>query len=221
MELSGGEFLVMLGCMEEMSEFEWRDWLRQYGLVGGLVMVGGLSLVLGIKSWWSGKVPQDAVEIMAAEEVEEEVVEEGVEELVVDVAGAVVEPGLYRLANGTRVGDAISAAGGFLDDADEEYVAKQINLAAKLTDGVKIYVAYRGEEVGGMAGVGVAGVAGAGVVNVNLASVAELEGLWGIGQARAESIIAGRPYASLDELAQKAGIPANVMAANEDKWVAN
>ena len=69
--------------------------------------------------------------------------------LVVDIEGAVVQPGLHELSTGSRVGDAIAAAGGYGATADIEAAARSLNLAAKLTDGQQIHVPALGENVAG------------------------------------------------------------------------
>jgi len=56
-----------------------------------------------------------------------------------------------------------------------------------------------------------------GKVNINTASVSELDSLWGVGEARAEAIVAARPYSSIEELASKANIPSNVMDKIRDE----
>jgi competence protein ComEA len=119
--------------------------------------------------------------------------------LVVDVAGAVRSPGLYRLAAGARVGDAIAAAGGFGPAVDTVAVSAGLNLAAPLSDGQKIVVPARGATTTASSG----GSAGSALVDVNHASQAELEALPGIGPATAQKIIAARaerPFATGHEL---------------------
>src|SRR4051812_2654173 len=82
-----------------------------------------------------------------------------VSELVVHVAGAVNRSGLVRLPAGARVADAVDAAGGLRPDADVD----RLNLAAPLTDGQRLYVPIRGQEVPpDLTGVGGSGVEGAG-----------------------------------------------------------
>lgn len=146
--------------------------------------------------------------------------------IVVDVAGAVVDPGVYELTEGVRVEDALVKAGGFLPEADSAYVTKHINRAQLLTDGAKIYIPIQGEfdtsqpeplAVADATGqvIGISTI-GSSSVNVNTASQSELEALWGIGAARANEIIANRPYASQDELKAKANIPQNVLDRNAE-----
>jgi competence protein ComEA len=133
--------------------------------------------------------------------------------LVVDVAGAVRRPGVYRLAPDSRVGDAIEAAGGYSGAVDAAAVAHDLNLAAPLSDGQKLVVPVRGSANGastgpgagggsGSSGDGASGGAGA-LVDLNHASQSELEALPGIGPVTARKIIdarSERPFATPHEL---------------------
>ena len=133
--------------------------------------------------------------------------------VVVDVSGAVVQPGVVELPEGARVNDAIEAAGGLAADAD----ASTINRAEKLTDGVKVYVPRVGEEVpavsGGAAGGADAGSAGTGataLVNINSAGIDELDTLPGVGPSTAQAILDDRtqngPFASVEDIMRVSGI---------------
>ena len=128
--------------------------------------------------------------------------------LVVQAAGAVARPGVYRLQEGARVIDLINAAGGPTSEADTQLVA----LAATLTDGVRVYVPKVGESpqapVGSSAG-GVVGSAAA-PVDLNAATPEELDSLPGVGPATAAAIVAHRQeigrYTSIEELLDVRGI---------------
>ena len=65
--------------------------------------------------------------------------------LIVDVEGAVMQPGVHELDAGSRVGDAIAAAGGYAANADIEAAGTELNLASKLSDGQQIHVPALGE----------------------------------------------------------------------------
>ena len=140
--------------------------------------------------------------------------------VVVHVTGAVTRPGVVVLGVGSRVTDAIDAAGGVTPDAD----AEQLNLARVLTDGEQIRVPRIGEILpdpapqpsgaatpGAGTGSGKPGDGGAsGTVNINTASASELEKLPGIGPALAQRIVEYRdshgPFASVDALTDVPGI---------------
>jgi competence protein ComEA len=122
-------------------------------------------------------------------------------ELVVDVAGAVSRPGVRRLPAGSRVADAIAAAGGFAPSVDAAAASSTLNLAAPLQDGTKIVVPQRGRasEPGGAP----AASPRAGKVDLNSATQAQLEELPGIGPVTAKKIVDARaeaPFRSVDDL---------------------
>lgn len=123
-------------------------------------------------------------------------------EVVTDVSGAVLKPGVYKLPGGSRVSDAISAAGGFSANADSQFVSKALNLAQKITDGAKIYVPQKGETVQGTS-MESSSNSISGKININGASQAQLESLPGIGPVTAGKIIGARPYSAIEDLTSK------------------
>lgn len=132
----------------------------------------------------------------------------------VHVGGAVHRPGLYELPDGSRIFDAVQAAGGATDDADLD----SLNLASKVKDGDKVLVPVRIEPgadppPGGASGAaGVPGAAGApgGLINLNSATAEQLDSLPGIGPSTAQKIIAYRTehggFRRVDDLMEVPGI---------------
>lgn len=141
---------------------------------------------------------------------------------VVYVCGAVNQPGVYTLPEGTRIYEAIAAAGGVKPEAAEE----SLNQADKVTDGERLYVPTdeelkQGIAVNPVVGTNGADEAGQGKVNLNTAQKEELKTLPGIGDAKADSIISYRQtnggFKSIEELMQIEGIKEGVFRKIEDK----
>ncbi len=141
--------------------------------------------------------------------------------VVVHVAGAVVRPGVYRLAAASRLSDALDAAGGPAADAEPDGV----NLAARLTDGERVYVPRRGEVspadvAAAPSGTSASGAA-AGPLDLNTATAADLEELPGVGPATAAAILEYRQqhgrFRSVDDLLEVRGIGEAKLAALRPK----
>ena len=141
--------------------------------------------------------------------------------VVVQVAGAVVRPGVYSLATGSRVGDAIQAAGGYSPDVDPRAAETTLNLAAKLTDAESIVVPRRGQTASASTGTGAGNAtAQSGPLNLNTATSAQLDALPGIGPATAAKIIASReqlPFTSVNDLTSRKLVSATVLAKFRDQ----
>jgi competence protein ComEA len=134
----------------------------------------------------------------------------GTRVVLVYVSGAVAAPGLYRLASGLRVGDAIAVAGGLLQDADPDRLP---NLAGRLTDGKQIKVVRLKAGARLKAG----STRASPKVDINSADLAELEAVPGIDPALAQAIIDYRenygPFASVNELKTALGLDAATLVS--------
>jgi competence protein ComEA len=131
-------------------------------------------------------------------------------EVVVEIVGAVSHPGVFRMARDARVGDLLTAAGGYGPRVDAARAGRELNLAASLHDGDQVRVPSRDDEAA--AGVGGAGASGSvggasagsvGPIDLNRASASELDTLPGIGPATAAKIIAsrdGQPFTAVGDL---------------------
>lgn len=185
-----------------------------------LVAAGGGALVLAIAAAWvmlapaAGEAPSatDGALLLAtpAASASAALPGTGSTTIVVDLQGAVAEPGIRELPLGSRVGDAIAAAGGYAADADLVAASASINLAQPLVDGAQVSVPRIGEVVNAAAGASIPPAPGAGggtgsnggLVNLNTATPEELEALPGIGPVTVQKIVAARqerPFASLDD----------------------
>lgn len=140
--------------------------------------------------------------------------DEAKKKIFVDVEGAVINSGVFELSEGLRIKDALVLAGGLSDKADRDFCEKNINMAEVMKDGQKIYIPSVGKED---APVGyVEAKSTSKKVNVNSATVAELDTLWGIGSARAETIVKNRPYQSVDDLVTKGVLTKSLLEKNID-----
>lgn len=152
----------------------------------------------------------------------------------VDTSGAVKQPGVFCLPEGSMVIDAIGKAGGFTNTAAYRFISRRINLSQLLLDNQKIYIPFEDEmecklvsflpqtkEVQAMISNSIAltyptseldstetetGGDSAGCVNINTATAEELDSLSGIGEVMAKKIIEGRPYEKIEDLLNVSGI---------------
>ncbi|BAQ57380.1 helix-hairpin-helix domain-containing protein [Lactobacillus acetotolerans] len=145
-----------------------------------------------------------------------------------DISGAVKNQGVYTLKNGARLQELIEAAGGTVKKAQ----LKAVNRALLLKDQDKIHIPYKGEKVDNATTVasanGSASAAGSGAsgqsgekVNLNTAAAADLQKLNGIGEKKAEQIIAYREengqFKKIEDLTQVSGIGEKTFAALKDQ----
>ena len=146
----------------------------------------------------------------------------------VHVGGAVAAPGVYDLAEGARVLDAVEAAGGFAEGAARD----ALNLARAVSDGEQVVVPSEADIAaqeavsagagGAAAGAGASAAAGGagGKVNINTASAAQLDTLPGVGASTAEKIVADReangPFKTVEDLKRVSGIGDKKFAALAD-----
>ena len=145
-----------------------------------------------------------------------------------DISGAVKNQGVYTLKNGARLQELIEAAGGTVKKAQ----LKAVNRALLLKDQDKIHIPYKGEKVDNATTVasanGSASATGSGAsgqsgekVNLNTAAAADLQKLNGIGEKKAEQIIAYREengqFKKIEDLTQVSGIGEKTFAALKDQ----
>ena len=185
-----------------MKKFTWIDWL--------LLAIILFGLGYGVYSWIS-KIRTQESKNSSVKTVEEKVV--SAKEIYVDVSGEVEKAGVYKLENGTRMKDALAAAGGLSLRADREFVAQSINLAEKLVDGQKVFVPAISDQPSAVKGASTS----INKININKAEMASLETLTGVGAVRAQAIVDGRPYQATNDLLTKKIVSASVYEKIKDK----
>lgn len=200
-----------------MDNMDWREKLNQFKIpialsILGLVLIIGGIFTSGLNKFQSKVYPRDS--LVEAQKM-----------ISVDVSGAVMRSGVYQLKDGSRIENAIAAAGGFTETANTEYVSKYLNMAQKLSDGSKVYVPVAGDPVslqaGGYAGQGgsVAGINTQAKININTASESDLDSLSGIGPVTASKIISGRPYQAIEDLLKEKIVSKAVFEKIKDQIV--
>jgi competence protein ComEA len=202
-----------------------RDWRADARL--GIVVLVGVAVIAGV-IWYrigigggsagasSGApavVTTAAPSTTLADAVSGNPTKPGSATIAVHVAGAVNHPGVVELRSGARVIDAVEAVGGALADGDLD----RLNLAAKVADGQRVYVAKIGQadpgaaaDLSGAGGADPATGSSGGKVDLNTATQAQLEELPGIGPTYAQAIIAERQrrgrFTSVNDLRSVRGI---------------
>jgi len=171
--------------------------IKEFGI---FILIGFIGLaIVGYGLWGEMYSEKSSVEIVKGDKS----AELG-GQIIVDVAGAVEKPGVYKLSSGSRIGDVLVLAGGLSASADRDWVAKTINLAEEVKDGGKIFIpAINSRETQGSTSTEIK-------ININTASISELDSLTGIGETRAKLIMDNRPYSKIDDLVSKSIIPESV-----------
>lgn len=172
-------------------------WAIAFGVAAGLLAAGLLLLVARAPSG-------QAVQLLPPPTVPP---------LTVDVTGAVARPGVYALPPGSRVQDAIQAAGGLRPEADQEL----LNLAAPLKDGQVVRAPRMSAAAAGTPG---PATTPGGLVNINTASLQELDTLPGIGPVLAQRILdyraANGPFGTVEDLQQVEGLGPGIFEKIKD-----
>lgn len=185
-----------------------------------LVLLGLILVGFGVFLYRQGSFNETPeIEVLESATVEEQVV-------VVEVAGAVEKPGVYRLEDGSRVEDLLIAADGISANADRDWVERTINRAARLKDGQKLYIQSEDEQSSVLSDNSSGGEQitspswGSGLsdqVNINTATLKELDTLPGIGPVYGQKIIEHRPYSDIEELRNRDVVPKSTYEKMKDK----
>ncbi len=176
------------------------SFLKKHWLPSALALFGLIFFVYGLIAFIGQNQSSGDIKF----ETKSKPPSENVESLItVDIEGEVANPGVYRIKQGSIIQDGLVAAGGLSVLADREYVAKNINLAVKLTDGQKIYIPKQGESASTSVLGSSTSTTVSGLININTASESQLDTLSGVGPVTADKIINNRPYSAIEELTSK------------------
>jgi competence protein ComEA len=185
---------------EKVFNIDWEELLLKYRYQILLLLVGAILIGLGVFLFRNkDSLYSSSVEVLESSSDNEDI---GSGEVVIEVAGAVETPGVYKLSTNARVEDALIIAGGISVDADRDWMEKTLNRAAKISDGQKIYIPRINEQISGVSANNVAGYQSASSVG---------------GSNFANTIIEQRPYSSVEELLNKKILKTNVYETNKDK----
>lgn len=172
-----------------------------------VVLIVALGVTVAIGALRAASAPTETVSLDAGEPL----ADDAAGRLYVHVAGAVATPGLYALAPGSRVVDAVAAAGGFAADAERS----SVNLARPVDDGEQLIVPTLGASAAGAVV-----PTGDGRIDLNTADVAALDTLPRIGEAMAQRIVDWREangrFTSVEDLLAVAGIGEKMLEALRD-----
>lgn len=162
---------------EKLQKLKWEDGVVILGL--GLLVAGvGMNLKNSLATKESARLVKNDVQVDS--------------EVVIDVGGEVLKPGVYKLAPGARVNDGLAAAGGLSANADRDWVEAKLNKADLLKDGQKIYIPSKKSETLNTKEENSKQEKeeeGSSLISLNMGTAEDLDKLPGVGPATAKKII--------------------------------
>lgn len=197
----------------------WDEWTEKYRweLVGILLAI--IAIGIGVFLWKSKSNQPQAVQVLSASDTNSASAS-ATATVILDVAGEVVNPGVYKLPKGARVDDALLLAGGITESGDTNWIEVNLNRAELVRDGMKIYIPPKPQSSSDYT----SNISAAptnpvikGLIDINSASASELDTLSGVGPVTANKIISGRPYANIDELLSKKIVSKSVFNKIKDQ----
>ncbi len=190
-------------------------WLRRLipYFLGGL---GIAFMVVGIAVNYIQTKQNESVPGKTSDEIKTAAVRQNTMSIKVEASGAIEKPGVYELPYDSRVKDVLITAGGLSPKADRNYISKNINLAQRVVDGMKVYFPFIGEQIDANQQRINTNSSGGGLISINSGSEAQLDGLPGIGPVTAAKIISGRPYQTVSELLSRKIVSSSVFQKIKD-----
>jgi competence protein ComEA len=178
--------------------------IKNYKIPLILCLVGAVLILGGVYS--SNLSPAKKTAFPDKSKVLSAEIKQSSEEAKIDISGAIKAPAVYSLSKDARVEEVIQKAGGFTSNANKEYIAKHLNLSQKISDGMKIYVPFQGEDQLIIN----SSDPQSSKVSINQGSLKELDSLPGVGLVSAQKIIDARPFNKIEDLVAKKAISKTV-----------
>jgi competence protein ComEA len=182
--------------------------IQSLKIVDGLLVLGFLLVILGIginfrdQFMEKGKTEIVSSNVGSTEKNDTQVNSE----VIIDISGEVIKPGVYKLEKGAILDDAIAMAGGLGNKANLNWIDRNLNRAEKLYDGQKIYIPNVVEDEKVVLGVSTT----KNIIRINTASLEDLDLLNGVGPSIAQRIIDYRTevggFKSIEEIKLVPGI---------------
>lgn len=201
-------FDTFLTSVRNVREFGLFDGLRKYWVIcvlSLLVLASITSLIIFVTNPFSNNI-QKSNTVKANQH-------KYVSDIYIDLSGSIRRPDVYKITSTTRLYELVDLAGGLTEEADHEFIMRNINFAQALSDGQKVYFPSKKEVLDKVfvenqkilsqrSSSTQSGSEDRVVtpVSINTSSADEIESLPGIGEVTREKIIKGRPYKSLDDL---------------------
>lgn len=204
-----------------MTSFNFDEFLLRFRYPILVILLGIILVGVGFFFYKSGSLGTTKVEVLQSSPNPSDP-----SSIVVEIEGQIENPGVYKLPVDARIDDLLVISGGFSVDADRVWAGKNLNRAAKLSDGQKLYIPKVGEQTLGVSansGVGDQTISSnfsgqnSGLTNINSSSLTELDKLPGIGPVYGQSIIDHRPYSNVEELVSKGALKDYVFEKIKDK----
>jgi competence protein ComEA len=187
--------------------------IQKLKIVDGLLVLGFLLVIIGIGiNFKDHFLVKEEVRVESKnEDLKEKIDIQVNNEVVIDIAGEVMKPGVYKFKNGSRIDEVLIVAGGLSLGADRDWVDKNLNKAEKIYDGQKIYIPSKELTQSGWQANKILGVDTVDrIIRINSASLEELDKLNGVGPSIAQRIIDYRSenggFKSVEEIKLVPGI---------------
>lgn len=164
----------------------------------GMLFLGLVGIGVGVYGIFIFK---QHTQLITSKLLQESQVEE-TKDVVVSITGAVLKPGVVKLAEFSRWGEAVEKAGGVLAEADPAFLNSQLHLAEKVEDGKTLYIPFKNDTIVENSAANLPASDNT-LVSINTSTQAQLETLDGVGEKRAQEIINGRPYQNIEELVER------------------